>query len=141
MALFRAPWWDMGCTDEHPAHALGRWGEERAAAFLEGKGWSILARNYRFGRREVDLVARRGDLVAFVEVKTRAGSGYGSPLEAITHLKRREVEAVAAHFLARNTLGDVDVRFDAVAIRVFREGRTATASVEHVEDAWRPGWS
>ena len=130
----------MGTTDEHPGHALGRWGEDRAARLLEGKGWRILARNYRFGRREVDLVARRGDVVAFVEVKTRAGPGYGSPLEAITRLKRREVEAVAEQFLTVHRLRHLCVRFDAVAVRVFREGGGAAARVEHVEDAWRPGW-
>lgn len=100
----------------------------------------MLARNYRYGRREVDLVVRRGDLVAFVEVKTRAGDGFGVPQAAITALKRREVEAVAADFLRRHRLHDLDVRFDAVAIVVRRGvGRTEVA-LEHLEDAWRPGW-
>ena len=99
----------------------------------------MLARNYRFGRREVDLVVRRGDLVAFVEVKTRSGLGYGAPLEAITRLKRREVEAVAGHFLRCHGLTSAQVRFDAVGIRVLKGPRIAV-EVEHVEDAWRPGW-
>ena len=99
----------------------------------------MLARNYRFGRREVDLVVRRGDLVVFVEVKTRSGLGYGTPLEAITALKRREVEAVAGHFLRCHGLTSAQVRFDALGIRVLRGPRT-TVEVEHVEDAWRPGW-
>ena len=123
----------------HAPHALGRWGEARAARFLQARGWTVLARNYRFGRREVDLVVRRGDLVVFVEVKTRAGPGYGTPLEAITRLKRREVEAVAGHFLQRHGLTSVQVRFDALGILVSRGPRT-TVEVEHVEDAWRPGW-
>lgn len=125
---------------EHPGHALGRWGEDRAARFLQRRGWAILARNYRFGRREVDLVARRGDLLAFVEVKTRAGSGYGAPQESITRLKRREVEAVAAHFVHRHGLQELDVRFDAMAIVVCRRWSGAEVVIEHVEDAWRPGW-
>jgi putative endonuclease len=124
---------------ENPAHALGRWGESRAARFLERRGWRILARNYRFGRREVDLVVRQGDVVAFVEVKTRAGRGFGLPQEAITALKRREIEAVATQFLSRYRLDDVSVRFDAMAIEVDRELRVAR--VEHVADAWRPGWT
>jgi putative endonuclease len=124
---------------ENPAHALGRWGEGRAARFLERRGWTVLARNYRFGRREVDLVVRRGDVVAFVEVKTRAGRGFGMPQEAITALKRREIEAVATDFLFRYRLDGVSVRFDAMAIEVDRELRVAR--VEHVEDAWRPGWT
>jgi len=120
------------------AHALGRWGEERAARFLTRRGWVILARNYRFGRREVDLVVRREQLVAFVEVKTRGGDGFGAPQEAITALKRREIEAVAAHFLARHGLDGVSVRFDAVAITVRTGSRVV--GIEHLEDAWRPGW-
>lgn len=124
---------------ENAAHALGRWGEARAARFLERRGWTVLARNYRFGRREVDLVVQRSGLVAFVEVKTRAGSGFGPPQAAITALKRREIEAVATHFLARHALEGVAVRFDAVAITVHRGRRVV--GIEHVEDAWRPGWS
>ena len=99
----------------------------------------MLARNYRFGRREVDLVVRRDALVAFVEVKTRAGRGWGAPQEAITALKRREIEAVAVHFLARHGLGEVEVRFDAVAITVVPGADVV--GIEHLEDAWRPGWA
>ena len=125
---------------DHVPHALGRWGEGHAARFLEARGWTILARNYRFGRREVDLVVQRGELIVFVEVKTRSGGGYGEPLEAITHLKRREVEAVAGHFLRRHGLESSPIRFDALGIRIRRGPRTIV-EVEHVEDAWRPGWS
>jgi len=128
----------MDPISRNAAHALGRWGEDRAARYLCRRGWTILARNYRFGRREVDVIARRGDVVAFVEVKTRAGAGFGSPQEAITGLKRREIEAVATHFLARNALPEVAVRFDAVAIVVDRGLRRLR--IEHLEDAWRPGW-
>ncbi|MEJ2207024.1 MAG: YraN family protein [Gemmatimonadota bacterium] len=128
----------MGSPAEYAPHALGRWGERHAARFLREKGWSILARNYRFGRREVDLIVRRRDIVAFVEVKTRAGGEFGCPEEAITHLKRREIEAVATHFLARHAPAGLSVRFDAVAIVVDTGARTVR--IRHVEDAWRPGW-
>lgn len=84
-------------------------------------------------------MVRRGSVVAFVEVKTRAGTSFGSPEEAVTAFKRREVEAVALDFLARYLDEDVEVRFDVVAIRVDAEG--ARARLEHVEDAWRPGWT
>ena len=129
----------MDTARPNPAHALGRWGEAKAARFLERRGWRVLARNYRFGRREVDLVVRREDVVAFVEVKTRAGRGFGFPQEAITALKRREIEAVATHYLASRGLHGVSVRFDALAIEVDRECQVAR--VEHVPDAWRPGWT
>ena len=98
----------------------------------------MLATNYRFGRREVDLVVRKGALVAFVEVKTRAGTGYGAPEEAVTRLKRREIEAVAREFLWRHRLVDVDVRFDVIAI-VAGAGRDRdVVRIDHLDDAWRP---
>jgi len=128
----------MTLSSPNRAHSLGRWGEHHAARFLERRGWRILARNHRFGRREVDLVVRRDGLLAFVEVKTRAGEGFGSPTEAITWRKRREIEAVAAHYLASRSVTGLAVRFDAVAVTLLPGGRGAR--VEHVPDAWRPGW-
>ena len=126
----------MSSEAGYPPHTLGRWGERTACRALERRGWSVLARNYRLGRREVDLVVRRGDLVAFVEVKTRAGEGYGHPEEAVTRLKQREIEAVAQDFLTRHRLDDVDVRFDVVAI-VVADGRRIVRFT-HLPDAWRP---
>ena len=66
----------------------GRSGEELAARFLEARGWTILERNLRSGRREVDLVARKDSVVAFVEVKCRRGRRFGHPLDAITAAKQ-----------------------------------------------------
>jgi putative endonuclease len=117
----------------HPPHALGRLGEARAREYLLARGWTIAATNYRFGRREVDIVARKGNLVAFVEVKTRAGDGFGAPEEAVTRLKRREIEIVAREYLCRHRLDDVDVRLDVISVMVGPHAR-----VEHLEDAWRP---
>jgi putative endonuclease len=125
-------------SSSHPPHVLGRRAEELAARFFRRRGWRILARNYRFGRREVDLVVQRDGLVVFVEVKARAGGGFGDPAEAITWRKRREIEAVATHFLTAHALLEAPVRFDAVTVR--RPGRGARTEVVHVPDAWRPGW-
>jgi putative endonuclease len=113
---------------------LGDRGEEIAAAHLAANGWRIVHRKYRMGHREIDLVARRGEVVAFVEVKTRGGRGYGHPLEAITWKKRREIQAVAAAWVKdHGRTGDV-YRFDAVGILILGGG---PPQVEHVEDAWR----
>ena len=113
---------------------LGDRGERMAAEYLERAGWTILARNFRLGHREIDLVARRGEVVAFVEVKTRAGLGYGHPLEAITALKRREIQRVAQVWVERHGRdGDV-YRYDAVAVLIHAG---AEPVIEHVEDAWR----
>ena len=115
---------------------LGNRGEAVAAEYLRRKGWEILDRNFRMGRKEIDLVARRGEVVAFVEVKSRAGTGYGHPLEAITWRKRREIGQVAASWVHRHGSPGITYRFDAVAV-MLRAG--APPVVEHVEDAWRMG--
>ena len=123
----------MAPADSGPGR-LGRAGERAAEAYLRRRGWRVLKRNYRFGRKEVDLIVLRDGVIAFVEVKSRAGAGYGDPLEAITWKKRREIETVALHFLTRSDLGDVRVRFDAVAVL----RRAEKLWIRHVEDAWRP---
>ncbi|MGD2217795.1 MAG: YraN family protein [Gemmatimonadales bacterium] len=118
------------------ANDLGVLGERLAARYLRQHGYTILARNYRFGRREIDLIVARDDLVAFVEVKTRAGAGYGHPLEAITAQKRREIERVARFWLHRQGQSDLACRFDAVAVIVRRD---QAPIIEHLPDAWRLG--
>ncbi len=113
---------------------FGRAGEAMAAAALEAAGWRILDRNFRFGHREIDLVARKGRTVAFVEVKSRAAGSRGHPLEAITAAKRREIERVARFWIARHGRRWHHYRFDAVA--VIRPAR-GPARIEHLADAWR----
>ena len=116
------------------SHEFGRWGEDVAARHLAAHGWTILQRNWRLGHKEIDLVAGRRGVVAFVEVKSRSGGGFGHPLEAITHAKRREIERVARAWVARHGRADAVYRFDAIA--VVRDGG-GPPRVEHVEDAWR----
>jgi putative endonuclease len=115
------------------AAGLGPRGEDVACRFLSARGWTVVDRNFRMGRKEIDLVARRGEVVAFVEVKARAGTGYGDPLEAVTWRKRREIQQVAASWVDRHGRAGEVYRFDAVAV-LFAEGRVR---VRHVEDAWR----
>lgn len=115
----------------------GRRGEEIAARFLAGRGWRILDRNYRAGPRELDLVARRARVLAFVEVKTRRSATFGHPLEAITRRKRNELAACARAWLREHpTPPGLVRRFDAVSVRL---GPGGSSEVEHVEDAWRVG--
>lgn len=96
----------------------------------------MLARNYRLGHREIDLIVQKGDTVAFVEVKTRSGKGFGHPLEAITARKRREIERVARAWLQRHGRAGLAYRFDAVSVQM-RPGHPPL--LEHVRDAWRLG--
>jgi putative endonuclease len=114
---------------------LGRKGEELAETFLSSRGWTILGKNLRSGRLEIDILAARGRVVAIVEVKARAGPSFGHPLEAITRRKRAEVARAARGILGRLKLPPGCVlRFDAVAVEW---GGSDSPRVTHVPDAWR----
>lgn len=115
------------------SHEVGRHGEDLAAELLRGRGWRVLARNWRFGHKEVDLIAQRGPTVAFVEVKARTGTRFGHPLDAVGSGKRRDLSLAARAWIARHGRPGQSYRFDAVT--VVRDGSATT--VEHVEDAWR----
>lgn len=115
-------------------HDFGRFCEDLACTTLRRSGWRVLHRNYRLGHKEIDLVARRAGTVAFIEVKGRRGASCGHPLEAITAAKRREIERVAQHWIQCHGRPGESYRFDAIAVV---RGPSGTATVEHVEDAWR----
>lgn len=118
------------------SHDFGRAAERLAALAISRRGWRILDRNWRAGHRELDLVARRGAIVAFIEVKARSGNEFGHPFTAITAAKRRELHAAARLWVERfGRHGDV-YRFDAIAVTTTPAGNTL---VEHLPDAWRPG--
>jgi putative endonuclease len=120
-----------------PRRRRGARGEQLAAAHLERLGYRIVARNYRTRWGELDLIAQRGRLLAFVEVKTRRADGRtGSPFEAVDHRKRTQVRRIAARWLA--TVEDRpradDLRFDVIGITVDDEGRLV--ALEHREGAF-----
>jgi putative endonuclease len=112
----------------------GLWGERVAQAYLVSRGWTIEAHRFRLGHQELDLVARRGELVAFVEVKTRATSAWGAPAESVLWRKRRTIARVAEVWRERHgRVGDV-FRFDVIEVRV---GEGGGYRLDHLEDAWR----
>ncbi len=96
--------------------ALGKTGEDLAAAELERLEYAILERRYRTRYGEIDIVARDGDTLAFVEVKARATSDLGTAAEAITPRKRHRLAMMALDYLVRHALENVACRFDVVAI-------------------------
>jgi putative endonuclease len=109
-------------------------GERAALAFLTSCGWDIEAHRYRWGRHDLDLVARRGQLVAFVEVKTRRSLTCGTPVESVGWRKRVIIGRVGEVWRLRHGRpGDI-YRFDLVAITEWGRGRY---EIEHVADAWR----
>lgn len=93
----------------------GRRAEERAAEFLRSRGYEIIARNYRWQGGEVDLIARDGDCLVFVEVKARSSRAYGLPEEAITPRKRQRLLRTAQRYLQQHPT-ELAVRFDVVAL-------------------------
>jgi len=95
---------------------LGRWGEKQAARFLKTHGYRILEKNYVSSVGEIDIVARDGDVLVFVEVKTRTDEELGGPLEAVGRAKRRKLALVARSFLQRHKLDDISCRFDVVGV-------------------------
>lgn len=98
------------------AHRTGKEGEDAAAAFVQKRGLRILARNWRHGRLELDMVCAEGHTVVFVEVKTRKADGLTSPLEALTPRKRDALLRAAQHWLRANNAWDRACRFDLVAV-------------------------
>src|SRR5258708_5522750 len=97
---------------------LGKLGEDLACQELERRGYAILARRYRRRGGELDVVARDGETLVFVEVKAREGHEFGDAAEAVGHLKRRRMTGVALDHMARHRLVDCPCRFDVVAIRL-----------------------
>jgi putative endonuclease len=105
---------------------LGKTGEDLAVEELERRGYSILARRYRTARGEIDIVARDGDTIVFVEVKTRVTGEFGTAAEAVTPWKQKRLVSMGVDYLARNRLTNKPCRFDVVAIDDFGTNTTIT---------------
>jgi len=112
--------------------ALGRRGEEVAAAFLRAHRYTIVARNYRCRAGEIDLVALDGPVLVFVEVRSRRGTSAGTPLESVDARKRAQVARVAEHFLVARRWVERAARFDVIGVRFDAE----PPAVEHVRGAF-----
>lgn len=113
----------MGTTQ-----AIGAAAEQRAAQFLAARGLAVVARNFRVRGGEIDLVCRDGGATVFVEVRSRAGSGFGGAAASITAAKRSRLVIAARHWLARH--GETPCRFDCVLIEA--------GEIAWLRDAFRP---
>ena len=111
--------------------AWGRYGEELAAQHLQNQGFVVLDRNWRCDVGEIDIVARDGDTLVVCEVKTRSGSGFGSPLEAVTAVKAARLRRLAACWLRTHEVRPAEVRIDLVGVLAGKGAPT----VEHVRGA------
>ncbi|HAD81066.1 MAG: YraN family protein [Candidatus Edwardsbacteria bacterium RIFOXYD12_FULL_50_11] len=115
--------------------SAGKWGEELAVSFLSEKGYIIDERNWHSGRDgEIDIIARDGPIIVFIEVKTRFSEKYGQPVQAVGISKQRQIGRLAKKYLyLKDLYGKADCRFDVVAIK-FTGGKKI---IEHIEDAFR----
>jgi putative endonuclease len=117
----------------HQNAGVGSRGEELAAAFLVRNGCAIIERNFRCKGGEVDIVAREGKTLVFVEVKSRKTLTYGVPQLAVTPFKQRQISKAALTWLARNRQHDTPARFDVIAILL--EGNYQHR-IEHIKNAF-----
>lgn len=112
-------------TQKRPSRnrELGRKGEDAAARFLFRRGYDIIERNWKCRFGEADIIARDGDSLVFIEVKTRTGIENGFPSDAVDAKKRDRYERIALAYLSDRDEVDIPVRFDVVAIVAISEGR------------------
>jgi len=113
----------------------GERGEELAFHFLQEKGWAIIERNWRYGRAEVDLIARDADVLIFVEVKTSRSDLFGPPEAWVSNRKMKLLARAATAYMDLHQYRD-EIRFDVVAVRIPYHG---LAEIRHLPDAFFPG--
>lgn len=118
-----------------PEHLrAGLWGEEQAERFLRQRGWPILGRRVRLGRDELDLVARDGETLVFVEVKTRRTEDFGRPFDAVKRSKRHSLSRAAMHYLKKLPTRPSFFRFD--VLEVVGTPEAGAPRIRHIEKAF-----
>lgn len=111
---------------------LGARGEDLATRFLERAGYTILERNYRWARGEIDIIAERDGLLVFVEVKTARSAVFGRPETWVNAQKQQQLGQVASRYLQEKEIEEMDCRFDVIAIRRQEDGW----EIRHIENAF-----
>ena len=111
---------------------IGKWGEEAAAHYLVSRGITILERNFHIRQAEIDIIARDGDVLVFVEVKTGRTTSFGQPETWVDQKKQRKIALAAQAYLQIHDIQDVDCRFDVIAIQLKQDG----THIRHIKDAF-----
>ena len=117
------------------SEAAGHWGEALAARYLEKRGSQVVARNWRCRFGELDLVARKGSFLCFVEVKLRRSAAYGTAGEAVDGRKQQKLRTAAQLYLAQRPT-ELQPRFDVVEIYAPQGMDTVAPTVRHLENAF-----
>jgi len=110
----------------------GREGEEIACRHLRNQGYVILERNFRCSYGEIDIIARQGDVLVFVEVRSRRSAHFGEPLDSVGPVKQRKLSRIALCYIQKHRLEDRQARFDVLGVKIRPEGYT----IELVRDAF-----
>ena len=111
---------------------LGKKGETAAETYLRKRGFEILKRNYRAGHKEIDLIAKEGNTIVFVEVKAGRSRSFGAPHERVDSRKQRNLIDAANDFIQKEDTADCDFRFDVLAI-TYRKGKE---DIDHIKGAF-----
>jgi len=112
---------------------VGNRGEDIAVNFFSQKGFEIIERNYRYGHGEIDIVVKDGEILVFVEVKTRKNLEFGPPELAITKSKQRQVRKISEAYLVDKNISNTDCRIDVVAILL---RKNLPPKINHIENAF-----
>ncbi len=115
------------------SHSLGQTGESLAVSFLEKAGYKIRHRNWKYGKREIDIVAEKDDFIVFVEVKTRTDDKWMDPRDAITREKQKSIIYAADWYIRINNINK-ESRFDVIIVM----GKEEPFSIDHIENAFYP---
>lgn len=112
--------------------AVGRKGEFLARRLLEEKGFEIVETNYRYGKGEIDIIARMSNVLVFCEVKARCSDQFGEPEHAVTLKKQQQIRRIANAYLFEHGIQEQECRFDVIAIRLDGEPPV----LRHIENAF-----
>jgi putative endonuclease len=124
------------CRKDMRRIRTGRRGEDLAAGYLETAGYRIIERNYRCLFGEMDLVARDGGTVVFIEVKSRRSNRFGPPQSSVGLKKQKKMSQIALHYLEEKQLHSCEARFDVIAVLLLPEGNR----VELIKNAFDLAW-
>lgn len=116
------------------ARKVGNYGEDLAADFLQKKGYQIMHRQYRTRFAEIDIIARHGEYIVFIEVKYRRNLLFGYPRESVGPVKQRKIKQCALMFMAIELRKEQDFRFD--VIDIVDDSADGTFNITHIENAF-----
>ncbi len=112
----------MNVREVHSQRSKGKAGEAAAADYLKRNGYEILEQNYFFHHGEIDIIAKEGKTLVFVEVKSRQSTVFGEPEESVTPKKQELIRRTAEGYVLEKNIGEIDCRFDVVSV-MLKDGK------------------